>query len=433
MRWHRRKVAVASAFAATVVMALTACDGGDSGSGDSGSGSGDSSAGSGDATELVLWHGYTEADGEVLQGIVDQFNESQDSWHVSTEEMAWTSISEKLLTSLGAGNGPNIVVQGVDTGLGYANQGAFISQQAFYDDDQYTSSETLYSNLVDQVTWDGETYGIPMGTAAYALYYNTDMWAAAGLTEADYPTSIDELLEVAARLTVDADGDGTPEQYGIAMPDMDAAALAAILHGGGGDFITDGENRLYSEENVAALTQWQSAFVDDKISPTGMNATAAMELFGAGRAAMILNGPWEITSAESFGIPVDVFAWPGDWVQGVANYWYATSMNDTDEELAGVLAFGDFWNSRDMQVEWTESYYPPNRDDITAEEFAYPIVATIAGFSEQAHYYATGISTSVTDITAETDSMGTQVLQGGDVEALLKAAADKIDGYLQSE
>ncbi|GAA4770013.1 extracellular solute-binding protein [Microbacterium gilvum] len=419
---HRRvRLTAAVALAATVPLALAGCGGGTSGG---------ATTNESGATELTMWHGYTEADGEVLQSIVDGFNDSQDEWHISTEAIAWTSISEKLVSSLSAKNGPNLVVQGVDTGLGYSEQGAFQSIQAYYDDDSYENTDVFYPQLLDQVNFDGELYGNPMGTTAFAVYYNADLWEAAGLTDADFPTTIDELIELAKKLTIDENGDGEPEQYGFALPDQDAGVLSTLLHSGGGDFITDGVNHLDSPENVETLEKWQSAFVDDHISPAGMTSTDAMELFGSGRAALILNGPWEITSAESFGVTPGIFQWPGDWVAGVANYWYATSMNDTDEETAGIYAFFDWWNSHENQVEWTKSYYPPNRTDVTEDEFFDPIVATLSGFSDQAHYYATGISTTVTDITAETDSMTTQIMQGGDVAQLLSETSAKVDGYL---
>lgn len=421
---RKRRLPAMGALVAAAALVLAGCGG----NGDSGDG--DSTSGSGGTTTLNLWHGYTEADGDVVQKIIDEFNESQDQWEVRAEQIAWASITEKLLTSLGAGNGPHIVVQGVDTGLGYANQGAFLSVQELYDNDQYTSTDALHENLIEQVTWDGVTYGAPMGTAAYALYYNTELWEAAGLTDADKPTTIDELIEVATKMTVDEDGDGTPETYGFALPDQDASALAALLHSGGGDFITDGVAHLDSEENIATLEKWQAAFVDDKISPTAMDAAGAMELFGAGRAGLILNGPWQITSSESNGIDVGVMQWPGDWVQGVANYWYATSMNDTDEEMAGALAFMDFWNGYDQQVTWTESYYPPNRTDIDPSEVPLELVATLSEFSDQAHFYATGISTAILDITTETDAMTTQIMQGGDVAELVSAAQAKLDSYM---
>lgn len=417
----RRKFPVGmSVVAIAGAITLAACGGGGNGDGGSTTSGGGSEGGT---TELSIWHGYTEADGKVLDDIVNQFNDSQEACVVNPEPIAWSSITEKLLTGLGAGNGPNIVVQGVDSGLGYGNQGAFQDVQAFYDDDQYTSTDALFPQLVEQVTWDGKAFGVPMGTAAFSVWYNTELWEAAGLTEADYPTTMDELFEVAKKLTA---GD----VYGMAVPDADAGFLSTILHSGGGDFITDGVPAVDSPENIETLETWQKLFVEDKISPTGMNATAAMELFGAGRAAMILNGPWEITSAESFGIEIGVFQWPSDWVAGVANYWYSTSMNDTDAETLCSYQFFDWWNSKEMQVVWQDSYYPPNRNDIPESELTDPLVATISGFSDKAHYYATGIDTGILDITNETDAMMQQITKGGDVKALAEAAQAKLEGYL---
>ncbi|MBN8882105.1 MAG: extracellular solute-binding protein [Salana multivorans] len=424
-----RKLPVAfGGLALVAALALAACGGGTGGSGSSGSSGGDatgSDGGGGGKTTLLAWHGYTEADGKVLDKIVAAFNESQDACEVKAEAIAWASITEKLITSLGAGNGPNLVVQGPDTGLGYVNQGAFLDVQDYYDDPEtYTSVPALFPNLAEAVTWDGKTYGIPMGTAAYAMYYNKDLWAAAGLTDADVPTTIDEMLDVAKKMT-------NGENYGIAAPDKDPIFLATILHSGGGDFITDGEAFIDSPENVATLEKWQKAFVEDKVSPTGMDQTAAMELFGSGRAGMILNGPWQITSAESVGIDADVFGWPATWVAGVLNYWWSTSMNDTDEEKACVYAFGDFWNSRDMQVVWQDSFYPPNRSDITPEEFTDSRIATLAEFSQYAHYYLSGVQQNFNDISSTTNAMMEQISQGGNVADLVASTQSKVEGYLK--
>lgn len=410
------KTSLVVAVASVTTLALAACGGGSSGSG------GDSSGG---VTNLVALHGYTEADGKVLDKIVANFNASQTQCQVKGQAQAWATITEKLITSLGAGNGPNLVVQGPDTARGYVNQGAFQSADAFYSDAaKYPNSAAMYPNMVDAVTWDGKKAGIPMGTAAYAVYYNKKLWADAGLTEKDYPKTVDELLAVAKKLT-------KGDTYGLAAPDKDAAFLSQILHSGGGDYITDGKAAIDSPQNVATLQKWQKAFTEDKISPTGMDYTKAMELFGSGRAAMILNGPWEITSAQSFGVDVGVFQWPGDWVLGVLNYWWLTNMNKTDAQKECALKFGDFWNSKEQQAVWTESYYPPNRADIPESEFKYPIIATLAGYSDQAHYYASGIQKNANDIQAESISLMQQVSKGGDVPAVTAQAQTKIAGYLQ--
>jgi multiple sugar transport system substrate-binding protein len=412
----RIKTSLAVGVASVMTLALAACGGGSSGSG------GDSGGG---VTNLVALHGYTEADGKVLDKIVANFNKSQTACQVKGQAQAWASITEKLITSLGAGNGPNLVVQGPDTARGYVNQGAFKTADAFYSDTaKYPNAAAMYPNMVDAVTWDGKKAGIPMGTAAFAVYYNKKLWAEAGLTEKDYPKTVDELLAVAKKLT-------KGRTYGLAAPDKDAAFLSQILHSGGGDYITDGKAAIDSPQNVATLQKWQKAFTEDKISPTGMDGTKAMELFGSGRAAMILNGPWQITSAESFKVDVGVFQWPGDWVLGVLNYWWLTNMNKTDGQQECALKFGDFWNSKEQQAIWTESYYPPNRGDIAKSELKYPIIATLAGFSGQANYYATGIQKNANDIQAESISLLQQVSKGGDVPSVVADAQKKISGYLQ--
>ncbi|SEJ10857.1 extracellular solute-binding protein [Demequina mangrovi] len=415
------------AMGAATALLVAGCSSGDSDSSASGS---DGSSGGG--TELLLWHGYTEADGKVLEKIVNAFNDQSDMCTVKQEPIAWSSITEKLVTSLGAGNGPNLVVQGVDTGEGYKNQGAFLSMDAYYSSGEYESADLMYSQAKDQVTWDGEAYGVPMGTTPFALWYNTELWEAAGLTDADYPTTIDELIEVAKKLTIDENGDGEPEQYGFAMPDQDMGVFSTLLHSGGGDYITDGVPAFDSAENVATMEKWQEAFVDGMISPTGMDSTAAMELFGSGRAAMIFNGPWEITSAESFGVDIGGFGWPSDWVAGVYNYWYATSMNDTDEEMTCSLEFSDFWNSYDQQIIWTESYYPPNRTDIDIAEIDDPLVSMLSEMAPTSYYYATGIDTNISDIQSESNAAQQQILAGGDVQELLTTAQTKIAGYLDN-
>lgn len=381
-------------------------------------------------TAITLWHGFTEADGKVVNQIIDAFNASQDMYKVNPEVIAWSSIGEKLLTSLSAGGGPDLVVQGVDSGPGYAEQGAFVSLQDFYDDTAtYTSTTVLYDNVVDQVTWDGQTYGVPMGVSAFAIWYNTAMWQEAGLTEQDYPTTVEELIDVAKRLTKTG-ADGTPEQYGISLPDSDSAVLATMLHSGGGDFITDGKVSIDSPANVATMKMWQKAVVEDRISPTGQDVVAAAQLFQAGKAAMILNGPWQLVAAQSSGVDVGVFQWPGDWVEAVSLYWFATSMVSGEEKKKAAYAFLDFWNSYDQQVLWTSTYYPPNRTDIDPAELSDPLVGELAGFSGQAHYYATGITSNVSDIMNETGSMMSQIMSGGDVETLLSQTQKTVEGYM---
>jgi multiple sugar transport system substrate-binding protein len=57
---------------------------------------------------------------------------------------------------------------------------------------------------------------IPYGSMAAEIYINTAMWEAAGLTEADYPTTWDDLLTLAEQLTV-VDNAGNIDVAGFAF------------------------------------------------------------------------------------------------------------------------------------------------------------------------------------------------------------------------
>jgi multiple sugar transport system substrate-binding protein len=50
------------------------------------------------------------------------------------------------------------------------------------------------------------------------MIYNKDMFEAAGLDPDAFPTTWEELEEVAKALTVDTDGDGVIDQYGLGWP-----------------------------------------------------------------------------------------------------------------------------------------------------------------------------------------------------------------------
>lgn len=72
-----------------------------------------------------------------------------------------------------------------------------------------------YSNLVANQShvFNGKTYTLPYGLTTYGFVINKDLFAACGLTEADYPKTWDEVREVAKKIT-DASGG---KAYGLGI------------------------------------------------------------------------------------------------------------------------------------------------------------------------------------------------------------------------
>ena len=245
----KKNLVAATAAVLAAGMALAGC-------GSSNGGSGDVQKTADGKVKITMWHGFSEADGKTLESIVDDFNKSQDKYEIDAQLQPWSTIGETMVTKVTTGDGPDFVTTGADNGQGWSIDGTFQCVSDFYADKNNGTGDYL-DNVVKQITFniDGEEEkcAVPMGYAPTSVWYNTDMWKAAGLTDKDIPTTWDQLLEVAKKLTK---SDGS--QYGLAMAD---SGWAAYMKGNGtGLYTTDGKVSINSKENKAFLQKMRDFY-----------------------------------------------------------------------------------------------------------------------------------------------------------------------------
>jgi multiple sugar transport system substrate-binding protein len=384
-------------------------------------------------TTITFWHGYTEADGDVLEQIVDDFNASQDDVVVKTEVKTWDVIDDTLLPALSADEGPEIVAMPAERMPVYADKGAFVDLGDFYGSDE--NAAELVPAAVDMMTSDGTQFGVPTGFVPLAVYYNRSLFGAAGIT--DFPTTWDEWVDVAAKLTVDENGDGTPEQYGLALPDHATVANGlwpSLFYGGGGDLVSDGEAVIDSPENVATLEYWSNAVAKNKISPTGLDGIGADELFSSGKAAMHVGGPWMASISEENDIDYGIAAIPAGPATQAASaigVGMGITAQADDAQVKGAEAFFSYFFSKDVATQWSlGSGWPPLRGDIPASEVASnPVVASLTAIAETGRPLLPGVTQSV-DVLTAIDTATQKALAGGDPGALLSDAQAEIEAAL---
>ncbi|MBU4335207.1 MAG: ABC transporter substrate-binding protein [Actinobacteria bacterium] len=421
----------AGALLAIVALALAGCSGSSSPDATGTSGA------SGGTVELTFWHGYTEADGDVLNQIVADFNDSQEAVHIVTEVNPWDVIDDTLLPSLSAGNGPDIVAMPAERLPVYAAKGAFVALDDFYDDAANNATE-LNAGAVEMVTVDGTKYGVPTGFVPLALYYNKALFDAAGLSEP--PATWQEWVDTATALTVDANGDGTPEQYGVVLPDHSTVANGlwpSLFYGNGGEIVADGEAVVDSPENAETLAFWRDAIVDDAISPTGADGIGADELFSSGKAAMTVGGPWMTSIAEENGIDLGIAAIPaGPEAQAASAIGISmaiTEQDDPEVQAAAEQFFAYFFNDENS-IAWSlGSGWPPLRTDIPADAVAEnPTVAALTPMAEFGRALLPGV-VNTTDVLTAVDELTQRAMAGEDIATLLAEAQDKVEAALADQ
>jgi multiple sugar transport system substrate-binding protein len=199
----------------------------------------------------------------------------------------WNDLDQQSSTMVQTGNPPDIL-----------NENAYASYAAdglLYSADEVLPAATkadIIPAFVKSGTYQGKFYGMPDLSSARALFYNKDLFAAAGIAKA--PTTWDEFTADAKK--VNALGGGVVGYAQPLGPEEAQAELAIWLFNNGGDFKKNGKWTLNSPENVKTLEFMKGLSVTDKVTqnnPGSTNRTdGAFPLFEQGKAGMIVGfGP----------------------------------------------------------------------------------------------------------------------------------------------
>ncbi len=385
----------APAVAVGVVLALGAC----AGQGTSGSSEGDGAT-AGGTTTLTFWHGMTGPDGPAVQQVIDAFNASQDEIKVEAEPMPWDVLYQKVLTSVSTPNGPDIIAMSSSNVPQYAGKGALATTDDFYASSTYMDTSPIADTAIGASVFQGANYGVPFNISTMMLYWNKDLFAAAGLDPEVPPATWDEFEAMAEKLTIDENGDGKPEQYAIAMADSATIPTYQPLlwNNGGGVVNAEGTTSIVdSPESIEALEYWVSLLRDKKVSPIGLAGADADKLFQTEKAAMEIVGPWMTTGFEEAGIDFGLarpFAGPTgqDTLADVVSL--TLNANVTDAEKDAAYTFFAYWNSVEGQTTWANgSGFPALRTDIPAADLTnkYSSIFGSAELLDNSQVYLAGV------------------------------------------
>ncbi len=108
----------------------------------------------------------------------------------------------------------------------------------------------------------GKQIGVPTGVHTRLTVYRKDLFEAAGLDPNKPPTTLDEVVEYAKKLTIDKDGDGEPDQWGLGMSFGPSRAtielyFAPVLwHYGGQLWDPETKKAVFASEEGVKAAQW---------------------------------------------------------------------------------------------------------------------------------------------------------------------------------
>ncbi|MFC3885074.1 ABC transporter substrate-binding protein [Bacillus songklensis] len=243
----------------------------------------ESSGTANEKTEIVLsgWGG-NPAEAKLLEQTLRDFEKKNPDIKVKLDVIA-DQYMDVLKTRLIGGTGPDVFYLDAFEAPGLIETGVLEPL------DQYVKKDFDVNDfekpLLQAFQENGKTYGFPKDYSTLALFYNKKMLEEAGV---EVPRTWEELQAAAKKLTKDG-------VYGLGVtPEL--ARLYFLAESKGGQVMTDNKASFASKEAAEGLQSIVDMRLKDKSAaqPNEAGADSGIEMFGQGKAAMVLEGNWTI-------------------------------------------------------------------------------------------------------------------------------------------
>lgn len=279
----RRRI-LATAAAATGILALSACSGGGGGGG-----------GMDARGDITIW--YSNNDAEIAWGeqMVQAWNAEHPDEQITAQEIPAGSSSEEVIgAAITAGNAPCLIFNTSPAAVpGFERQGGLVNLSDFSDGEQYITDRS--GDLADQYrSDDGGFYQLPWKSNPVMIFYNKDLFAQAGLDpENPSLSTYDEFLQTARTLT----------SAGVAPYAINPAPTSEFFQSwfdfyplyaaqtGGTQLVEDGQATFDDEDGEAVADFWRTIYSEQLAG----NEQYQGDAFADGQAAMAIVGPWAIS------------------------------------------------------------------------------------------------------------------------------------------
>ncbi len=363
----KRSYSILFVISMVLVLLTTACGG------STGGGSTSSNA----PQTVTIWDGWASNYVAPKQAIFQAYMKLHPNVTIKLVNIP-QNIIQKSLTAVRANNGPDIVAW-VDDSLG-----EMVDSKTVISMDQYISQSyvnSTYTKAASQaVQFNGHIWGVPETVEAVTIMYNKKLVKAS-----DLPTTTDQMLAFAKNYQ-----QAHPGQYGIVWPTQDAYYNAAWFYGFGGYYVKpDGTVGLNTPQATAAgnfIASFRSYL------PKQLDGPTASALFGEGKAAAIIDGPWAYSQyAQKNNIDVGFATLPmvasnsntpGTPFVGVKSLWVTKNAKDPALD-ADILKFYTNYQNQLSMIKSTGEI-PANVQAL--QDPSVKNHAAIAGIANQVQY-----------------------------------------------
>ncbi|TPW31689.1 sugar ABC transporter substrate-binding protein [Martelella alba] len=321
-----------------------------------------------DDTTTINWALWDWDATAYYQPLIDAFEAKYPDIKVEHTDLGSSDYTTMLMTQLSGGGSDLDVVQVKDI-PSYANMVRTNSLLPLGDDIKSAGIDTAaYGGLIEALTVDGNIYALPFRSDVWILYYNKDLFDAAGV---DYPTNDMTWSEFADKARALSSGFGANKTYGALFHTWRSTVeLPCImdgqhtLDGGSYDFLKPCYDMVLGLQNDQAVPSYAS------LKTTNTHYSGP---FYNGTVAMLPMGSWfigtqiaKVQSGESLA---------KNW--GIARYPHMDGV-EAGTTAATITSIGVAANSKhqDAALKFANFVAGPEGAKVMAETGTLPAISS---------------------------------------------------------
>jgi len=258
--------------------------------------------GSAEQTTIKVMSFFAYDAPSVEYGVVKAFQDANPDISVQFEAVPYGDIFLKYKTLIAADLAPDVMSMNYDNAYLFATLGALEPLDEFITTTGYDTSK-LFQSALEMFKIDGVQFSMPATFSDVVLYFNKDLFDAAGLEYPQRDWTQEEFQAAAKALTADTDGNGDIDQWGYSFP-----WWPMVLDQYGATIWEGTTCTLNSPAGIKAIQSIVDGRFVGKFAPTAddLAEQGDWDMFIAGNLAMFPTGPWAV---QPFNEKITTFSW----------------------------------------------------------------------------------------------------------------------------
>jgi len=329
--------------------------------------------------------------GPIEQSYADAYMAANPNIKIEFTGINSNDVYTKVVTLANSNDLPVLFYGGPSSYSVYSEMDIIADMKPYFDQEFLDS---LYPGVLEENSVDGKMVSFPCDLQPNAVLYRIDRFEEAGLK---IPTTWEEFLDCAIKLTKDTDNDGKVDQWGFSMVGTNNGSGQGrfkyylythgleLIYKEGDTWVTD----VDSEKFAKAFTFWTDFNNKHGVVPTGITEVAydtAANYFAMGYTSMMISG------GNALGVAYDVnpelkgkigtFKLPGEYpgcTMGSEGYVLTKSATEAQAKAAAGYLKWFVTEDKDMQFWQKSGKLPVTKDGLNSDYLKGP---DYAGFLE---------------------------------------------------